>query len=226
MSLQGPVDRQRLSDIAFARLRHAIVTGELPPGMKLKDSELAESLGLSRTPVREALARLVDAGLVESKPGAHTRVTALSRADVESTLSVLEVLDRLAVSTAVPRLTRHDLVAMRDAQREFRAAVKRKDVAGALEADGVFHGVIMGAAGNPLLSRLVEMVHPQVERIVHRKFASLLGGRDTVEHHNRLLELSAAGDAERAAALSAAHWRYLGGLIGELFDGAGLESTG
>src|SRR5262245_41286372 len=99
MLMEGPVDRPRMSDVAFARLRRAIVTGKLPPGTKLKDVELAAQLGLSRTPVREALARLADAGLVEAKPGVHTRVTTLNRHDVEATLSVLEALDRLAVTS-------------------------------------------------------------------------------------------------------------------------------
>lgn len=90
-----------MSDIALERIREAIVTGELAPGSKIKDSELAEYLGLSRTPVREALARLVDTGLVEAKPGAYTRITTLDRGDVEATLAVIEALDQLAVVTEV-----------------------------------------------------------------------------------------------------------------------------
>src|ERR1044072_5210686 len=77
MSLDSPVSRRLLSDEVFQRLRDSIVLGELVPGEKVKDSELAERLGLSRTPVREALARLVDIGLVEAKPGVYTRITTL-----------------------------------------------------------------------------------------------------------------------------------------------------
>ena len=108
-----PVERARMSDIALERIREAIVTGELAPGSKIKDSELAEYLGLSRTPVREALARLVDTGLVEAKPGAYTRITTLDRGDVEATLAVIEALDQLAVVTAVPNLTDEMIGAMR-----------------------------------------------------------------------------------------------------------------
>ena len=80
--LDEPVERRRLSDITYERLRQAIVTGELPPGEKVRDAELSARLGLSRTPVREALARLVDSGLVEAKPGVHTRISSLNRRDV------------------------------------------------------------------------------------------------------------------------------------------------
>ena len=74
VSLDSPVSRRLLSEEVFYRLRDSIVRGELAPGEKVRDAELAERLGLSRTPVREALARLVDSGLVEAKPGVYTRI--------------------------------------------------------------------------------------------------------------------------------------------------------
>ena len=213
-----PVERARLSDIALERIREAIVTGELAPGSKIKDSELAEYLGLSRTPVREALARLVDTGLVEAKPGAYTRITTLDRGDVEATLAVIEALDQLAVVTAVPNLTDEMIGAMRSANKDFAAAVKRNDIGRALTADDRLHSVIIDAAANPLLKKLIHQVHPQIHRIYYRKFSSLLGSQDSVDHHNRLIKLCADHDAEAAATLSAEHRRHLGGLIGELFD--------
>ncbi len=207
-----------MSDVAFDRIRDAIVTGELAPGSQIKDSELAEYLGLSRTPVREALARLVDTGLVEAKPAAYTRVTALDRADVETTLAVIEVLDQLAVTSAVPNLTDKMIDTMRTANKDFAKAVQKNDISTALSADDRLHSVIIDAAANPVLKRLIHQVHPQIHRIYYRKFSSLLGGQDTIDHHNELIELCAAHDADAAAKLSAQHHRYLGGLIGELFD--------
>src|SRR6476620_6072388 len=135
------VERPRMSDVAYERIRQAIVTGELEPGTKIKDSELAVRLGLSRTPVREAIARLADTGLVEAKPGVYTMVTTLNRADVEATLSVVEVLDQLAVRTAVPNLTTADITTMRQANTRFAAAVKKNDTQAALAADDTLHGV-------------------------------------------------------------------------------------
>ena len=217
-----PVERQRLSDIAYERLRSAIITGELAPGVKVRDADLSARLGLSRTPVREALVRLTDAGLIESKPNAHTRVTELSRDDVEHTLAVLQAMDQLAVRTGVPRLTAADLTAMRHAHEAFAEAVAREDAAAALAADDAFHGTLMAAAANPVLIRLVDQIHPTVHRVLHRKFSTLMGGRDTVEHHAHLLELCSQGDAEHAATVSADHWRRLGGLIEDLFERAEL----
>ncbi|MFI9504758.1 GntR family transcriptional regulator [Nocardia sp. NPDC052566] len=226
MLLEGrPIERTRMSDVAFDRIRVAIVTGELAPGTKIKDSELAEYLGLSRTPVREALARLVETGLVESKPAAYTRITPLNRNDVETTLAVIQALDHLAVTSAVPNLTDAMIETMRAANKDFADAVRKEDITAALKADDRLHGVIVDAAANPLLKRLIHQVHPQIHRIYYRKFSSLLGGQDTIDHHDTLIELCAAGNSEDAAKLSARHQRYLGGLIGELFDADEFGTT-
>lgn len=220
--LDEPVERQRLSDIAYDRLRTAIITGELQPGERVRDADLSARIGISRTPVRDALVLLTDAGLIESKPNAHTRVSDLSREDVEHTLAVLQAMDQLAVRTGVPRLTAADLLTMRRAHEAFSEAVDNEDAVAALAADDLFHGTLMAAAANPVLIRLVDQIHPTVHRVLHRKFSTLMGGRNTVEHHAQLLELCSQGDAEQAATLSADHWRHLGGLIGDLFERAEL----
>jgi len=206
-----------MSDEAYDRILDAIVTGELVPGERIKDTELAERLGLSRTPVREALNRLVDTGLVEAKPGVYTRITTLNRQDAARTLSVLRALDELAVVTAAPLLSKADLELMTAINEEFAAAVSRDDIRGALDADDRFHRVPVIAADNPLLGRIVDQLHPQIHRILYRKFSTLFGGEDTVHHHSNLIAVLAAGDAEGAAKRSSEHWVQLGGLIDELF---------
>ncbi|MGW9596067.1 GntR family transcriptional regulator [Streptomyces chartreusis] len=224
MSLDSPVPRRLLSDEVYDRLRDSIVRGALAPGEKVRDSELAERLGLSRTPVREALARLADAGLIEAKPGVHTRIATLNRRDVEKTLAVLRSLDQLAIETAVPRLTANDLQLMRQANTDFERAVAVNDTDAALAADDRFHAVPLAVADNPVLGRIIEQLHPQIHRILYRKFATLLGGRNTIEHHGRLVEVCASGDARAAADLSAEHWSALGGHINRLFDTNQLEA--
>jgi DNA-binding GntR family transcriptional regulator len=212
------VERPKMSDAAYDRLRDAIVRGELAPGEKIKDADLAEMLGLSRTPVREALTRLVESGLIESKPGVYTRVSTLNQDDVAANLAVLKALDSLAVSSAVPRLTERDFHAMRQANRNFAAAVQKQDVSKALAADDAFHGVVIDAAGNPVVKRIIEQLHPQLHRILYRKFSGLLGGEETINHHDELIRVCEQGNAEAAAIMSGEHWSHLGDLITGLFD--------
>jgi DNA-binding GntR family transcriptional regulator len=213
-----PVEKRLMRSAAYDILRDAIIRGELAPGEAIRDGELATQMGLSRTPVREALSRLADGGLVELKPGVHTKVARLDRAGVQANLDVLRVLDDLGVRAAVPRLTPDHLQAMRDSNGRFVDSVERQCVADALNADDEFHAVLTGVAGNPVLSRLIDQLHPTIHRILFRKFSTLLGGRDTIDHHHRLIELCATGDAEAAAACSAEHWHRLGGLIHKIFD--------
>ena len=217
------VDRPKMSDAAYDRLRDAIVRGELAPGEKIKDADLAEMLGLSRTPVREAITRLVDSGLVQSKPGVYTRVSTLNYDDVAANLAVLKALDSLAMASAVPYLTERDFHAMRQANKDFADAVKRQDVSKALAADDSFHGVVIRAAGNPVIERIIEQLHPQLHRILYRKFSGLLGGEDTVKHHDELIRACEQGDAKAAAAMSGEHWSRLGDLISGLFDSKELS---
>jgi DNA-binding GntR family transcriptional regulator len=214
-----------MSDAAYDRLKDAIVSGELAPGEKIVDGDIAQRLGLSRTPVREALSRLADAGLIEAKPGVYTRITTLDRHDVAATLTVLRALDELAVRTGVPRLTPGDIDRMRDANEQFTKAVEQHEITRAFAADDAFHGIVVNATGNPVLRRMIDQLHPQIHRILYRKFSTLLGGHDTVDHHAKLVELCASGDSLGAAELSAEHWAHLGGLIDELFDSEDLGRT-
>ena len=102
-----------MRDQAYAQLRDAILDGTLEPGEQLKDAELAEWLGLSRTPIREAVARLEEYGIVETKPNSYTRVAPLSARDARDAFTVYAALEALAASLGVPRLTGADLETMR-----------------------------------------------------------------------------------------------------------------
>ena len=129
----------------------AIIRGDLPPGAPVRDQELAARLGLSRTPVREALARLVDEGLVETKPNAYTRVAPLDDGPAREAAVVVQALQGLAARLAVPRLTDADLDEARVWNARFAAALDAGEVAIALEADDAFHLVFVRAAGNQAL---------------------------------------------------------------------------
>jgi DNA-binding GntR family transcriptional regulator len=104
------------------------VAGEIEPGAVVRDAELAERLGLSRAPVREAFARLVDEGLLESKPQSYTRVTQVVAAVVRDAAAVVGAMHELVTRIAVPRLFAADIETMRAANERFAAAVAVGDV--------------------------------------------------------------------------------------------------
>ena len=208
--------RTLLRDQAYARLRDAILDGTLEPGEQLKDAELAEWLGLSRTPIREAVARLEEYGLVETKPNSYTRVAPLSARDARDAFTVYATLEALAASLGVPQLTGDDLETMRAANREFADALARVDVDAALAADDRFHRVLVQAAANREIARSLARLLPKIRRLERARFGSL-AGRRSVEQHEQIIALCAAGEAERAAEAVRENWLTLGVLIDQSF---------
>jgi DNA-binding GntR family transcriptional regulator len=156
MEALRPVPRTLLRDRAYAAIRDAIVAGEIEPGAVVRDAELAERLGLSRAPVREAFSRLVDEGLLESKPQSYTRVTPLVAADVRDAAAVVGALHELVTRVAVPRLGAADIAAMRAANARFAAAVGAGDVDAALRADDELHDVLVRVSGNRAVARAAD----------------------------------------------------------------------
>lgn len=195
------VDRTLLRDDVYRRLRDAIVDGTFAPGEQLRDLELATWLGVSRTPVREALLRLADGGLVATSPGRSTTVTTLDLRAVRDARDVVAAMHELAVREAVPGLTEADLAAMRDANRRFAQAVHDGDVEEALRADDALHAVPVSVSGNRSLAAVLDQFTPVLRRAERLRFTSP-GGRGSVERHAELIRLCAASDAEGAAAVA------------------------
>ena len=209
---QPPVSRALLRDDVYLRVRDAIVDGTLAPGEQLRDQELAAWLGVSRTPVREALLRLQQAGLVTSLPGRSTTVASLDTRAARDAQAVVAQLHRLAVHDAVGLLTADDLERMRAANDRFRAALEAGDADGALAADDELHGIPVAAAGNAALAAVLDQFTPVLRRVERLRFSSL-SGRGSVALHARLIDLCEAGDREAAAEVSHQTWQTLAPLL-------------
>lgn len=204
--------RELLRDDVYRRLRDAIVEGTLAPGEQLRDNELASWLGVSRTPIREALLRLAQAGLVVTAPGRSTTVTSLDDRATRDAQSVVAAMHRLAVHEAVGQLTAQDLTAMRRANRRFATALRAGDVDAALQADDELHAIPVRAAANGAVATVLDQFTPLLRRVERVRFSSL-SGRGSVRLHDRLIRLCAAGDAEAAAQVSWQTWQTLEPLL-------------
>ena len=211
-SPQPPVSRPLLRDDVHRRVRDAIVDGTLGPGEQLRDHELAAWLGVSRTPVREALLRLQQAGLVAALPGRSTTVASLDTRAARDAQAVVAQMHRLAVHDAVGQLTADDLARMRAANARFRAALEAGDADGALAADDELHGIPVAAAGNAALAAVLDQFTPVLRRVERLRFSSL-SGRGSVALHARLIDLCEAGDREAAAEVSHQTWQTLAPLL-------------
>lgn len=201
------VDRSLLRDDVYVRLRDAIVDGTFVPGEQLKDGELAAWLGVSRTPVREALLRLGASGLVVAVPGRSTTVSAIDAQAVRDARDVLAAMHALAVRETAGRLADDDIAHMRASNRRFADAVAAGDVAAALDADEALHRVPVAALGNRALAAVLEQFEPVVRRAELLRFS--VDGQAALERHEQLIDLLAAGDAAQAASVTFDIWHSL-----------------
>lgn len=205
---EGVRRRTLLRDHAYESLRDAIVDGTLAPGERLRDTELESWLGISRTPIREALLRLERAGLVRSEPGRQTIVAPVDLASTLGSQQVAAAMHELAARLAVPRLEEDDLVALEQAHDGFAQALEQEDVPAAIRHDDAFHDVFVQRSGNPVVGEVLERVVPVLRRVERLRFTSL-AGRDSVAQHGRILDAARAGDAEGAAGASRDNWLSL-----------------
>ena len=208
----APIRTSLLRDTVHDRLRDAIVDGTLAPGEVVRDTELAAWLGVSRTPVREALLRLGDSGLVRAAPGRSTVVAEIDLAEVRDAHAVVATMHRLAVAEAVARLTSEHLDRMREANARFAAALEEHDADAALAADDDFHLVAVQASGNRALATVLDQFSPVVRRLERLRFASH-AGVESVALHDRLVEACASGDVDAAAEVAFRTWQNLADLI-------------
>jgi DNA-binding GntR family transcriptional regulator len=208
--------RVLLRDEAYARMRDAILDGTLEAGERLRDAELSAWLGISRTPIREALARLEDCGLVQSAANRYTRVAPLDRRDAQDAFQVVAALHALAATLGVARVSSGELDTMVAANERFSVALAGGDVDAAVAADDSFHDVLVHAAANGEIARVLERLTPRLRRLERLRFGSLVGRR-SVEQHAAIIERCAARDAARVAEAVRENWLSLGTLIDRSF---------
>jgi DNA-binding GntR family transcriptional regulator len=189
---------QSYAERAYAALLDAIVTGELAPGDRLRDQELAEQLGVSRTPVREALRRLEDEGLVESERNAYTRVAPVRPQRIADAYPVVAALHGLATRLGVPNLTPDDIADMERHDADRADALRARDIVAAIDADDRVHAVLLRAAGNAEIERLLARVMPHIRRLDLLHFASLAEDDDD---NADIIAACRRGDAWEAARL-------------------------
>lgn len=208
----GKHRRSLLREQAYISIRDAIVNGTLAPGETLRDPELERWLGISRTPIREAFARLEATGLVHTLPGRSTVVSTIERSAVLDAQAVAATMHALAVRIAVPLMGKAELSAMVKANRDFGAALSAGDPEAAIRADDLFHAVAVEASQNRAIPVALEQVTPVLRRVEFLRFSSL-SGRQSIAQHEEIIRLCRTGDANAAADAAQRNWETLAPLL-------------
>jgi len=205
-----PLSAQRLGDRVYRHLIEAIATNRLPQGARIQEDVLAAQMGVSKTPVREALRRLEAEGFIRVDPHRTPEVRRLEPADIEELYSVREYLERLAVrSLAVlrPAGILAELEAVQAAAEARMMVGMPITVDESVSYNRKFHGLIFQGTGNRRLQRLYELIDVDVRRLSYKSIQVTGRQRDAVLQHRALLDAIMAGDADRAEALMTQHVR-------------------
>lgn len=194
-----------LRDVVFNTLRQAILTGELKPGERLMEIHLANRLGVSRTPIREAIRKLELEGLVTMIPRRGAEVAQITEKSLKDVLEVRRALDALSVELACDRITPEELEALGDACDAFEAATRTHDAKKIAQADVALHDIIVRATSNTRLIQLVNNLSEQMYRYRFEYIKDESTHKGLIEEHRIIFESIRHKDKKTAAQTAQLH---------------------
>lgn len=194
-----------LRNVVFQTLRTAILTGELKPGERLMELQLAAKLGVSRTPIREAIRMLEQEGLAKTIPRKGAEVAKMTEKDMEDVLEIRHSLEDLASRLACDRITEEEISELKDAMVAFEEATKQDDVVKIAQSDVAFHDVIYKSADNPKLMTILNNLREQMYRyrVEYLKERSMFP--QLISEHREMYEALVARDKDRVSTVLGRH---------------------
>lgn len=194
-----------LRDVVFNTLRKAILTGELKPGERLMEIHLANRLGVSRTPIREAIRKLELEGLVIMIPRRGAEVAQITEKSLKDVLEVRRALDALCVELACDRIGSEEEEMLKEACEEFERATETKDATIIAKADVAFHDIIVQATGNQRLIQLINNLSEQMYRYRFEYIKDENRHDSLIDEHRIIYESIVKRDKKKAAETARLH---------------------
>lgn len=196
----SPIDVQTLADQATERLRNAIQRGSLRPGTQLVERDLAQRLGMSRVPIREAIQRLVEEGLVKKAPHRGTFVYLPSPQEIEEITSLRIVLEQFVIERVMARWNPQHEATLQAIVDQIRAAVINQDRHRMSELDAQFHSTMWEIADHSILLEIVSSLRQRVTRLLYETIALMTSSElyGAVVSHEALIKVIKSGDVKAA----------------------------
>lgn len=218
-------DHLSLTERVYATLREMILSMELAPGTRLKDVDLAQRLGVSNTPLREAMRLLAADSLVETIPRRGTVVKTVSAEETGLLYEIREALEVLATGLVARRASQETLQKILDVAESHRKAVELRHLHEYLDLDRRFHSLIAEGSQNPILVSMLSMIADRIH-IVRRMTSNLEKDVLTGNEHHGIAAALMIRDAEKAASLMQQHIRRHGERIRQYLLKEGGEGVG
>jgi len=219
----GAVERRVLHEAVADRLRELIIEGALAPGAHLNERILCEQLQVSRTPLREAFRTLAGEGVIELMPNRGAVVAALSRDDLEHAFELMTALEGLAGELAAKRATAAEVRRIRSLQAEMTQAHSRRDLPAYYRLNRAIHALIVGLAGNPMLTESHSRLNARLQAVRFRSNLNREKWDAALAEHAAMVDALAARDGVRLAALLRAHLAGKRATVLAQLDGTGSD---
>ena len=214
-----------LKDLVYLELKHKILTGEIVSQTRLMEIDLSEKMNVSRTPIREAIKRLADDGLVKVEPRRGAYVANISIKDMLDVFEVREDMEGFVAKLAARRITDEEREQLRAIAEEYETAIeKADDKENIIALDEKFHNFVVKCSGNETLSELVKYVQELSLRFRYLYYDDFSLYESTAEQHNRIMEAINAGREEEARFEADAHVKALKEFVFAL--GKKMETLG
>lgn len=190
-----------LADQVYEAVRNRILDGELQPGEFAREQELSDAMGVSRTPVREALGRLASEGFLERIPHRGFRVPDEAVSRILEVYPIVSALELLAGRLAFPQVDDDDLAELRSINERLREAMEAEDVEAAIELNNDFHALIAERSGNQTLIELLEEFRGQIRRLETWYYSYREHAEQSVREHSTLIAALETGELDRALSI-------------------------
>ena len=200
-------DYKPLREVIFNTLREAIIFGELKPGERLFEVQLAEQMGVSRTPVREAIRKLELEGFVDMLPRRGAQVADLSVKDIMDVLEVRASLDGLATELAASRITQDEIKELKHVHSQFVNYVEKENLQGSIKKDVEFHDIIYRSSRNDKLLQISSNLREQIHRFRVIFLKDNTSNKDLIKEHGDMLDAILNKDCELARDAAHTHIR-------------------
>ncbi len=194
-----------LRDLVFEAMRDAIVNGQLKPGERLMEIQLADELGVSRTPVREAIRKLELDCLVVMVPRKGAYVADISSRDIVEVFEVRGALERLAAGLCAERITPEELESLEKVLHRISMGVESGNLNDVIAADILFHDILYEASRNRRLAQIIAQSREQIQRFRSNSLAQPGRMKDALEEHRKILEAISQRDVSLAQRLAVRH---------------------
>ena len=194
-----------LRDVVFNTLRQAIITGEFAPGERLMEISLANRLGVSRTPVREAIRKLELEGLVIMIPRKGAQVARITEKNLRDVIEIRTVLEEFAAVLACERIDQSGLHDLRQAHEDLIRSVENGDILDIVDKDETFHDTIFRATNNDRLISIINNLREQFYRYRMEYVKDIRQRSNLVEEHRELLDAISSRDSIKAKELMKTH---------------------